>query len=291
MSVEKENALSGKIKGIKVKSLFGLFDYDIPLNDCGVTILIGVNGSGKTTIFKILNSIFENNFQNILDVDFESFEIDFENGNFIKCEKTILVKKRTNISYHSDRIDTSGNYRSKSHLETTLRKLHKKSKLVRDFSIVLKVNDLEAKHQFIHLFRKKEEDGLENSYIYKIRNMTDEIKSTLDKLKINSRFIQTQRLQLNDTELDSQKDLQTRKIYYVSGIRRDSQNLDDLEIQINKSRIEEYAKDLSRNIKLKRSNYFAESQDIEKKILYEYLNRSINSFEGLVPESELKNIK
>ena len=72
----KEN----QIIKIKVESLFGLFDYDIPLNDSGVTILIGVNGSGKSTIFKILHNILKAKFYNILDVDFKSFKIYFENG-------------------------------------------------------------------------------------------------------------------------------------------------------------------------------------------------------------------
>ena len=92
MSSEIKDIQYNQIRKIKVQSLFGLFDYTIPLNDCGVTILIGVNGCGKSTIFKILHSILKTDFYNILDVDFKLFEIDFENGDFVKCEK--IVKNR-----------------------------------------------------------------------------------------------------------------------------------------------------------------------------------------------------
>lgn len=100
MSLEKIDIQKGKIKNIKVKSLFGLFNYDIPLEDSGVTILVGVNGSGKTTIFRILNSILEKNFHNILDVGFDSFEVYFENGDYINCKKIIKNEDVRNTSFH-----------------------------------------------------------------------------------------------------------------------------------------------------------------------------------------------
>ena len=43
------------LKKIKLKKLFGRFDYNIKLNDNGITIITGPNGYGKSTILTILD--------------------------------------------------------------------------------------------------------------------------------------------------------------------------------------------------------------------------------------------
>jgi len=80
---------SHSIKFIKVRKLFGYFDYDIPgsldTDISKVLVLYGDNGSGKTTILKILfwllasrdGSGFKTKLAN---VKFQSFSIAFQNG-------------------------------------------------------------------------------------------------------------------------------------------------------------------------------------------------------------------
>ncbi|EFC3901873.1 AAA family ATPase, partial [Escherichia coli] len=46
-----------KLIHLKVKKLFGLLDYEIPLDNNEITMLTGPNGYGKTMILKIINSI------------------------------------------------------------------------------------------------------------------------------------------------------------------------------------------------------------------------------------------
>lgn len=139
----------------------------------------------------------------------------------------------------------------------------------------------------------KLDKNLKNKEItYVITEITNEMKVTLDELGMKSRFIQTQRLQLNGLELDDPRYEYLERTFMLNRRRGMFDNLlDEFDIQINRSRIEEYANDLSRIIKLKRSNYFAESQDVEKKTLYEHLDKSISNSQEFVLESEIENIE
>ena len=47
-----------RIKQLKIEGLFGMFTHTIPLHDEHLTIIYGENGIGKTTIFKILKTLF-----------------------------------------------------------------------------------------------------------------------------------------------------------------------------------------------------------------------------------------
>ncbi|MGA1262843.1 MAG: AAA family ATPase, partial [Prochlorothrix sp.] len=47
-----------RITKISIEGLFGVFDYEIPLNqDDRITILTGPNGFGKTTILKLIYTL------------------------------------------------------------------------------------------------------------------------------------------------------------------------------------------------------------------------------------------
>jgi hypothetical protein len=123
-----------------------------------------------------------------------------------------------------------------------------------------------------------------------ITEITNEMKVTLDNLGMKSLFIQTQRLQLNGLELDDPR-YEYLERTFINRRRMFDNFLEDFDLEINRSRIEEYADDLSRTIKQKRSNYFSESQDVEKKTLYEYLDKSISNSQEFVLESEIENIE
>ncbi|PFN99466.1 hypothetical protein COK47_24570 [Bacillus cereus] len=65
------------IKSIAVKDLFGYQTYTVPFEEIigNVFIIHGPNGSGKTTIFKMLQGISQKNFKIFFEVPFIEFEV------------------------------------------------------------------------------------------------------------------------------------------------------------------------------------------------------------------------
>lgn len=80
-----------RISRITVRQLFGLptFNYDIELKlDKRITIIHGPNGSGKTVIFKLLDGLFNQNYDVFFKYQFEEFTVEFVNG-----EKVTIFRK------------------------------------------------------------------------------------------------------------------------------------------------------------------------------------------------------
>ncbi|EIY6650761.1 AAA family ATPase [Salmonella enterica] len=69
-----------KLIHLKVNKLFGLLDYEIPLDDHEITLLTGPNGYGKTMILKIINSILTNELNILCKLNFGFIKIDFQGG-------------------------------------------------------------------------------------------------------------------------------------------------------------------------------------------------------------------
>ena len=75
-----------RIKEIQIKGLFGIFDHKIPLNlKEHLTIIYGINGIGKTMIFKILDSFFKSDFLKLIEYPFNELIINFENNISIRA--------------------------------------------------------------------------------------------------------------------------------------------------------------------------------------------------------------
>lgn len=66
------------IKKISVKKLFGVFDHEIPLNEDGITIVIGENGLGKTVLLEATSAFFAENFLFFRDLDFLQLTFQFD---------------------------------------------------------------------------------------------------------------------------------------------------------------------------------------------------------------------
>src|SRR5262245_60051748 len=77
------------IKSIFITNLFfeNLNNFIEIDKDLPVTYLIGRNGSGKTTILRLLDSIANNNWSFIINTRFELFEINFFENATIRLEK------------------------------------------------------------------------------------------------------------------------------------------------------------------------------------------------------------
>ena len=81
------------LKSIKIKKLFGRFNYTIDFKQEGVTIITGPNGYGKTTILKILNDFSNKSFKAFLNYAFSMVTFDFgkENLNVKKLTHSFKI--------------------------------------------------------------------------------------------------------------------------------------------------------------------------------------------------------
>ncbi|MBA3926399.1 AAA family ATPase [Listeria rustica] len=86
---------------ISVKKIFGEFDYDVDLSN-KIRIIIGPNGSGKTTFFKIVNAVLSKRHIDLYEFEFEKILIRTNKGN-LSIEKTIFTNEQSeaivNIKY------------------------------------------------------------------------------------------------------------------------------------------------------------------------------------------------
>lgn len=75
------------LKRFYVKKLFGMFDNEINFKDEGITVIIGRNGCGKTTMLNMLSSLFSENHSKLLRYEFEYIEVEIS-GHTLKIEPT-----------------------------------------------------------------------------------------------------------------------------------------------------------------------------------------------------------
>jgi len=77
-----------RITRIKVKNLFGIFNHDILMRmNERITIVHGPNGFGKTVILKMLNSLFNEKYQDFYSIPFSELSIAFDD------DSTLVIKK------------------------------------------------------------------------------------------------------------------------------------------------------------------------------------------------------
>ncbi|GHU40816.1 hypothetical protein FACS1894190_08160 [Spirochaetia bacterium] len=111
------------LQGLKIKKLFGEFDYEIALNqEYGITILSGPNGYGKTTILNILYNLFNQRFDFFRELNFGNIVVNFlgerqlniskKNGQpknvqtiqIINGQQIVVAQSKPNIDIHIDLI-------------------------------------------------------------------------------------------------------------------------------------------------------------------------------------------
>lgn len=83
---------------ISIRGLFGYFDYDISVQDGGITILTGPNGFGKSTIIRCLEAIANSNLSFFLGLDFEKIVISDSDINknlkIINKEDALIINEK-----------------------------------------------------------------------------------------------------------------------------------------------------------------------------------------------------
>lgn len=83
-----------KITEFKIKSLHGFFDYDIKLNE-DLTFIYGENGSGKTTVLNMLDSVVSGDIYKLFKYNFKKIIVNFENRNSDKkCYIEVELNKK-----------------------------------------------------------------------------------------------------------------------------------------------------------------------------------------------------
>lgn len=87
------------MRGIRVRKLFGHFDYNIEWKSDGITILTGPNGFGKSTIIRCIKALSDSDLDYFLDLDFEEIEILMEDS-----EQNLLIQK------HEEGLMVAGKY-------------------------------------------------------------------------------------------------------------------------------------------------------------------------------------
>ncbi|MFX1294067.1 MAG: AAA family ATPase [Promethearchaeota archaeon] len=88
-----------RIKHISIKSLFGMFDQEIPIKMSDrITIIHGPNGFGKTTILNLLDALFnidEKAYLYLNETPFNEFCVNFDDGSNLRITKNYNEKHQT----------------------------------------------------------------------------------------------------------------------------------------------------------------------------------------------------
>ncbi len=79
-----------RITKIAVKGLFGMFDHEIPLNqESRTTIIHGPNGVGKTVLLRLLDCLYNCDYEFMDEILFDEFRVDFDDGEVVTIKKEI----------------------------------------------------------------------------------------------------------------------------------------------------------------------------------------------------------
>lgn len=257
-----------RIKNIKIEGLFDMFDHPIPLNmDERLSIVYGINGIGKTTLFKILDNLFNISLRKILALaksPFRLLEVTYEDG------KTLIVenqKEKIEISYKQKETKKSiATFSIKDILQESEDIFNDKSPLGRNFRAIGLINISSGKF----LKRDTEEildyeqvlerysDYLPDNYL---KQIPSELKDILNKTSLY--FIQTQRLIIFQP--------------------KNSRLRDEFSFEKEDS-VTQYSNEIAETIKSKREDRNKLSNDLQQSLHKRILDNSVDtgySFEKL----------
>lgn len=86
-----------RINKINIKKLYGFIDKDIEFRN-NISILVGINGSGKTSVLNIINWLLKPNFSELCKIEFESITLSFH----YKSDDYVLVCAQNKVEITFD---------------------------------------------------------------------------------------------------------------------------------------------------------------------------------------------
>ena len=264
-----------RIKKIEINGLFGMFNHSVPLNLIEhLTIIYGINGIGKTVLFKILDSFFNSNFSKLVNFPFDNLGIEFDNKDTIKLTNTekeffIEHKSKKKISiFDLSKYKTTKQmkderfFRGIEHmLPFPISRISEKEYVNHQTNEILSMEDILDRYSNMLPSEFKQKVSITN-------------KAELDKLIANTKlyFIQTQRLLVFN--------YQRRKQAY--GTERDF-GLNKIET------VQKYSQELSELIQDKHREYAKLSEEFELSLGKRLRSKEIKTYsdtEELIKENK-----
>ena len=234
--IEEEMFEQIKIERIKVENLFDRLNYNIEINTSNsVAILAAPNGCGKTTIFKLLDFLFNptiKTFFEIKSLPFDSFLCELSNGYFVALTRTQLnaPKKGDRRSKHSEKYNIAfSSLNSEYDLSFEIYTDEEKKETVSFTDFVLE----DQRKGVSHIYYDDDED---ESYptgmgMGKYRRFCLQIEALMrkNKCKANLDFIVANRLQKTYTSQSSRNMIAHGDIEYPRGRARETEKVDFLQ--------------------------------------------------------------
>jgi len=88
-----------KIKQVKIKGLYGYLDFNVNFNS-NMTFLIGINGSGKTSVLNAITWVLTPSLKKLVDNKFEKIVIKIENQGHIEVIKVYKDLNKDKIIFN-----------------------------------------------------------------------------------------------------------------------------------------------------------------------------------------------
>jgi len=113
-----------RVSRVSVKQLFHTFDHSVPLKlDGRITIIHGLNGLGKTTLLRMVKSLCDSRYFELLPIPFAELRLDFDDESSIVVTKTAdeetdhpKKRHRLRIGYLKNDVEIE-HYKPTSHLD------------------------------------------------------------------------------------------------------------------------------------------------------------------------------
>jgi len=267
-----------RIKQIEINGLFGMFHHIVPLNlKEHITIIYGINGIGKTMLFKILDSFFNSNFSKLVSFPFEKLIIEFDNQEtieLINSEKEFFIQHKSKKNTITFDLST---YKSAKQIKDV--------RYLREIEQMLPVSRIsENQYLFHHNNEILTTEELIEKYPQIVANgivpkIAIQNKTELDKLIANTKlhFIETQRLFILNYQ-------QRKSVYEI-----------EKELELNKiETVQKYSQELAELIQNKHHEYAKLSEEFELSLGKRLRSKEIKTYsntEELIKENKVLETK